>query len=160
MKKIVFIFCLILLVSGLAVAQSKGSTLYVAVKTLTLKANTDMFAASNKGTLSYGDKVTVIQVKDKGKYVEVQSVANPKITGWTTAVNFSSKQIVAGSTSTASAKEMALAGKGFSQQAENTLKTQKGNLNYADVDKTEAIKVRERDVKKFMEEGKLSMGGK
>jgi len=160
MKKFVFIFSLILLVSGLAAAQSKGSTLYVAVKTLTLKASTDMFATNNKGTLKYGDKVTVLQVKDKGKYVEVQSITDPKITGWTTYVNFSSKQIVSGTTSTASAKEMALAGKGFSQQAENDLKKQKGNLNYADVDKTESITVREKDIKKFMEEGKLKMGGK
>jgi len=158
MKRTVFVFCLILIVAGLASAQAKaGGTLYVAVKTLTLKAGKDFFAG-DKGTLNYGDKVTVLKVD--GKFVEVQNPDKPTLTGWTSTANFSTKQIIAGTSSTASAKEVALAGKGFSQQAENTLKTQKTNLNYADVDKTEAIKVRDKDIKKFLEEGKLKLGEK
>jgi hypothetical protein len=155
MKRSLFIFCLILFVAGLAVAQaSSGGTLYVSVKTLTLKSDTGFFAAT-KGTLSYGDRVKVLQIS--GKFAEVESVANPSLTGWTTTANFSTKQIVAGSTSTASAKEVALAGKGFSQEVEKSLKSQ-SNLNYADVDRTEAITVRERDIKRFLEEGRLKMG--
>jgi len=157
MKRSLFIFSLILFVIGFASAQNRaGGTLYVAVKTLTLKSGTGPFDAS-KGTLKYGDKVTVIKID--GKYAEVASAANPSVTGWTMTANFSTKQIVAGgTTSTASAKEMALAGKGFSQETEKSLKTQKKELNYADVDRTEAIKVHEKDVKKFLEEGKLKMG--
>jgi len=158
MKRRVFIFCLILFVTGLASAQQikVGSTLYVAVKTLTLKSGTGFFD-SNKGTLSYGDKVLVIKID--GKFVEIKSATNESLTGWTAIVNFSTKQITAGSTtSTASAKEVALAGKGFSQEVENTLRTQRSNLNYTDVDRTEAIIVRDRDVKKFLEEGQLKMG--
>jgi uncharacterized protein YgiM (DUF1202 family) len=151
MKKCLFIFCLVLFVTGLAAAQSAGSTLYVAVKTLTLKSGTDVFSAS-KGTLKYGDKVTVVRID--GKFAEVKSEANPALTGWTSTSNFSRKQIVAGSKSTASAKEVALAGKGFSQEVEKSLR-QNNNLNYADVDRTEAIRVRERDVKRFMDEGQL-----
>jgi len=158
MKRNVFIFCLIFIVAGLASAQArKGGTLYVAVKTLTLKSGKDFFA-SNKGTLNYGDKVIVLKVD--GKFVEVENPDNPKVTGWTSTSNFSTKQIVAGTASTTSAKEVALAGKGFSQQAENTLKTQKTNLNYSDVDKIEAIKVNNKNVKKFLEEGKLKLGEK
>jgi hypothetical protein len=157
MKRILFIFCLILFVAGLAAAQaSAGGTLYVAVRTLTLKADTGFFAAS-KGTLNYGDRVTVVRIS--GKFAEVKSAANASLTGWTTTANFSTKQIVAGSTSTASAKEVALAGKGFSQEVENSLKTQRTNLNYADVDRTEAITVRQNDIKRFLEEGRLKMGG-
>jgi len=155
MKRNLFILCLILFVTGLAAAQSAGSTLYVAVKTLTLKSGTGTFD-SNKGTLKYGDKVIVIKID--GKYAEIKSDANPAITGWTLTANLSKKQIVAGSTSTATAKEMALAGKGFSQEVEQSLKSQKKDLNYADVDRTEAIKVYAKDVKKFLEEGKLKMG--
>jgi len=156
MKKILVVFCLVLFVTGIGAAQAIGGTLYVAVKTVTLKANTGSFS-TNKGTLSYGDKVTVIKVD--GKFTEVKSAKNPALTGWTATSNLSVKQVVAGTSSTASAKEVALAGKGFSQQVENTLKNQK-NLNYSDVDKTEAIIVRERDVKRFLEEGKLKMGDK
>jgi uncharacterized protein YgiM (DUF1202 family) len=155
MKRNLFILLLIVLVTGLAAAQSAGSVFYVAVKSLTLKSGTGPFD-SNKATLNYGDKVTVIKVD--GKYAEIASADNPEKTGWTLTANLSKKQIVAGSTSTASAKEMALAGKGFSQETEKNLKNQKKDLNFADVDRTEAIKVKEHEVKKFLEEGKLKVG--
>jgi hypothetical protein len=155
MKRNLFILLLIVFVTGFAAAQSAGSTLYVAVKTLTLKSGTGSFD-TNKGTLKYGDKVTVVKID--GKFAEVKSDANPAITGWTQTANLSKKQIVAGSTSTATAKEMALAGKGFNQETEKNLKNQKKDLNFADVDKTEAIKVNEREVKRFLEEGKLKVG--
>jgi len=156
MKKVIILLCLVLFITGLAAAQvSAGGTLYVAVKTVTLKSGTGFFA-SNKGTLNYGDRVTVIRVN--GKFAEVKSAANSSLTGWTATANLSAKQIVSGSSSTASAKEVALAGKGFSQEVENSYKSQKGNLNYADVDRTESIKVREDDLKKFLEEGHLKMG--
>jgi uncharacterized protein YgiM (DUF1202 family) len=155
MKRNLFILLLIVFVTGFAAAQSAGTVLYVAVKSLTLKSGTGAFD-SNKATLPYGEKVIVVKVE--GKYAEVKSEADPLKTGWTLTANLSKKQIVAGSTSTASAKEMALAGKGFSQETEKNLKSQKKDLNFADVDKTEAIKVHEKEVKKFIEEGKLKVG--
>ncbi|WP_461255954.1 hypothetical protein [Treponema sp. R80B11-R83G3] len=174
MKRYVIIFCLVLFVTGLVAAQTQTQTqpqaqtqaqtktkdkaetyLYVAVKTLSLKSGTGAFDSS-KGNLSYGDKVVVLNVD--GKFTEVKSAENPLLTGWTQTANLSKKQITAGSTSTTTAKEVALAGKGFSQEAEKTMKSQKPNLNYADVDKTEKIKVTEKEVKKFLEEGKLKMG--
>jgi uncharacterized protein YgiM (DUF1202 family) len=155
MKRNLFILLLIVFVTGLAAAQSAGSVLYVAVKSLTLKSGTGAFD-SNKATLNYGDKVTVIKID--GKFAEIASADNPEKTGWTPVANLSKKQIVAGSTSTASAKEMALAGKGFNQETEKNLKNQKKDLNFADVDRTEAIKVPEKEVKRFLEEGKLKVG--
>jgi uncharacterized protein YgiM (DUF1202 family) len=155
MKRNLVILVLIVFVTGLAAAQSAGSTLYVAVKTLTLKSGTGAFD-SNKATLKYGDKVTVIKID--GKFAEIASADDPAKTGWTPTVNLSKKQIVAGSTSTATAKEMALAGKGFNQETEKNLKSQKKDLNFAEVDRTEAIKVSEKEVKRFLEEGKLKVG--
>jgi hypothetical protein len=172
MKKILVFLCLILLVIGFASAQSTaapatekpatektkdGKVLYVAVKTATLKSSTGAFAES-KGTLSYGAKVT--QIKVDGNFTEVKSADNPSLTGWVTTSSLTSKQIVAGSTaSTTTAKEVALAGKGFSQETEKAL-SQKKELNYADVDRVEAIKVRERDIEAFLKEGELKMGKK
>jgi hypothetical protein len=156
MKKNLVFLCLVLFAGGIAAAQTvAGGTLYVAVKTVTLKASTGSFAA-NKGTLNYGDKVTVIRID--GRFAEIKSAANSSLTGWTATANLSAKQVVAGNSNTASAREVALAGKGFNQEVENSYKNQKNNLNYADVDKVETITISEADLKKFLEDGRLKMG--
>ncbi|MCL2759423.1 MAG: hypothetical protein FWD22_04360 [Treponema sp.] len=156
MKKILFVFCLVLFVTGFAAAQVRaGGTLYVATKTVDLKSGTGFFA-SNRGKLNYGDRVTVIQVS--GKFVEVRSAANTSVTGWTATANLTTKQVVAGTASTASAREVALAGKGFNQEVEQSYRNQQRNLNYADVDRVETITVNEADLRRFLEEGRLSMG--
>ena len=149
------VFCLALFITGLVSAQvSRGGTLYVAVRTVTLKSSSGAFA-NNRGTLNYGDRVTVIQVS--GRYVEVRSATNSSLTGWTASANLTTRQVVSGNTSTASAREVALAGKGFNQDVENSYRSQ-GNLNYADVDRVEAIRVSEADLRQFLESGRLSMG--
>jgi hypothetical protein len=154
-KKLIVVISLTLLVAGFSMAQvSRGGTLYVAVKSVPLKTSTWFFAGT-KGTLNYGDRVTVLQVN--GKWVEVRSVTNSSLSGWTQSANMSAKQIVSGNTNTASAQEIALAGKGFNQEVEDTYKA-KGNLNYADVDRTEAITVSEAELLRFIEEGHLSTG--
>ena len=156
MKKIFVIFCLAFFITGFAAAQvAKGGTLYVSVKNVELKASTGFFSATN-GTLNYGDRVTVIQVN--GKFVEVKSSANAAITGWTASANLSAKQVVSGTTSTATAREVALAGKGFNQEVEKSYKDQQQNLNFADVDRVEAIKVSDAELRKFLEEGRLALG--
>jgi hypothetical protein len=155
MKRVILMFVLVLLTAGFAAAQaSKGGTMYVAVKTAALKSSTGFFA-STKGTLKYGDRVTILQIS--GKNAEVRSAANSAVTGWTATANLSSKQIVSGNANTASAKEVALAGKGFNQEVENSYKS-KGKANYADVDRVEAVSVSESSLKKFLEDGRLSMG--
>jgi hypothetical protein len=155
MKRIILMFVLVLITAGFLAAQaSKGGTMYVAVKTTALKSSTGFFA-STKGTLSYGDRVTILQIS--GKNAEVRSAANASVTGWTATANLSAKQIVSGNTNTASAREVALAGKGFNQEVENSYKS-KGKTNYADVDRVEAISVSQSSLKKFLEDGRLSMG--
>ena len=156
MKKLLIGICLVLFITGFAAAQvSRGGTLYVSVKTVTLKSGTGFFA-SNRGTLNYGDRVTVIQVS--GKFVEVRSATNASVTGWTASANMSARQVVAGTTSTATQREVALAGKGFNQEVEQSYRNEQRNLNYADVDKVEAITVNEAELRRFLEEGRLKMG--
>jgi uncharacterized protein YgiM (DUF1202 family) len=155
MKKIFIILIMGLLAAAFASAQVvTGGTLYVAVKTLSLKSSTGFFA-SNMGTLNYGDRVTVIQVN--GKFVEVRSTANSSLTGWTPSANLSAKQIISGNTNVASASEIALAGKGFNQEVEDSYK-KTGTMNYDDVDRTEAITVQETIRERFLEDGRLAMG--
>jgi len=155
MKKVLMVLCLALFITGLAAAQaSRGGTMYVATKTTALKSGTGFFA-STRGTLNYGDRVTVLQVS--GKFVEVRSATNASLTGWTPVANLSARQLVSGNTGSVTASEVALAGKGFNQEVENAYKAQ-GELNYADVDDVEKLSVSEDELRRFLEEGRLSMG--
>jgi uncharacterized protein YgiM (DUF1202 family) len=155
MKKL-FAVCLCLAVASIVSAQvSRGGTLYVAVRSLNLKSSTGFFA-SNRGTLAYGARVTVLQVN--GNWVEVRSDASPSLTGWAAVANLSTKQVVSGNTSAATASEVALAGKGFNQEVENAYRAE-GALNYADVDRAETITVNEAELYRFLEEGRLTIGG-
>ncbi|MCL2764526.1 MAG: hypothetical protein FWD40_04525 [Treponema sp.] len=156
MRKLLFVFCLTLLVTGFTFAQvSRGGTLYVATRTADLKSRTGFFASS-RGILNYGDRVTVLQVS--GKFVEVRNAANSSLTGWTASANLSARQVVQGTSSTATAREVALAGKGFNQEVEQSYRTQQSSLNYADVDRIEAITVNVDQLRRFLEEGRLAMG--
>jgi hypothetical protein len=155
MKKLIIAFGLCLCVAGAAAAQVvKGGVLYAASKSVALKSSTG-FLAGTRGTLSYGDQVTVLEVN--GDWVEVQSAAVSSVKGWTASARLTARRIVAGSASSASAREVALAGKGFSREVENAHKAG-GKLNYADVDRTEAETVPEQELYNFLKDGHLSLG--
>ncbi|MCL2129206.1 MAG: hypothetical protein FWH35_02510 [Treponema sp.] len=154
MKKLFIVLAVTLMVTGVVSAQiKKGDTAWIASKTAAIKTSTWFFAGT-RGTLQLGDRVTVLQVS--GNWAEVRSVANTSLSGWTQLVNLSSRQISTAA-SGASANEVALAGKGFNQEVEDTYKTS-GNYNYDDVDKVEAITVSQDDLYKFMVDGHLFTG--
>jgi len=157
MKKIFIVFCLCVCGAVVLPAQAaKGGTMYVSAKTIELKSSTGFFASA-RGKLDYGAAVTVLQIK--GKWAEVRSAASSSVSGWTTVANLSAKRVVAGSSAGGGAtkNEVALAGKGFNQEVENAYKSD-GNLNYADVDRTETQKVSQKELYNFIVEGRLSMG--
>jgi len=152
--KRMFLLVLILLVSGALFAQiTKGSTAWVSAKKADIKSSTGFFAGT-KGSLTLGDEVSVLQVN--GKWAEVRSAANASLSGWMAASNLSARRIVSSGTN-ASASEVALAAKGFNQEVEDAFKT-KGDLNYTDVDKTEAITISQDELYKFVTEGHLNAG--
>jgi uncharacterized protein YgiM (DUF1202 family) len=155
MKRAVLVVSLGLVMAGAAFAQVRaGGTLYVGAKSVTLKSSTGFFA-SGRGTLTYGEQVTVLQIK--GKWAEVRSASRTQTSGWTAVSNLSVKRVTAGSSTSASNSELALAGKGFNQEVENAYKA-RGSLNYADVDKTEAQNVPEQELYDFLTEGHLLLG--
>jgi len=159
MKKNLVMLCLGLFVAVSAIqAQArKGGTMYVNAKNIELKSDTGFFASA-RGRLDYGAVVTVLQIN--GKWAEVRSTAASSVSGWTALANLSAKKIVPGTGSSgATASEVALAGKGFNQEIENTYKAD-GRLNYADVDRTEAQKVSKQELYDFIVEGHLFQGGK
>jgi aryl-alcohol dehydrogenase-like predicted oxidoreductase len=154
MKKLIAVFALVLLASGVLSAQvSRGATAWVASKSAALKSSTWFFAGT-RGQLDMGAQVTVLQVS--GNWAEVRSSSNTSLSGWTSVSNLSARRIVS-TASGASASEIALAGKGFNQEVENAYKAG-GSLNYADVDKTEAIAVSPEELLKFVTEGRLFTG--
>jgi len=154
MKRLIFLSVLILMVSVALFAQVKaGDTAWVSSKTAAVKASTWFFAGT-KGTLNMGDQVAVLQIN--GSWAEVRSSANSSLSGWTSVNNLSSRRVVAtGAAVTAS--EVSLAGKGFNQEVEDSYKTS-GNFNFDDVDKTEANKVSQDDLYKFVVDGRLFTG--
>ena len=156
MKKIFIVFCLVLFTAGMVAAQMRsGGTLYVAVRTVTLKSGTGFFA-SDTGTLNYGDRAIVTRVD--GRFVEIRCAENSSITGWTASANMSVRQVAAGTSSTATAREVAMAGKGFDQGVEQSFRDQNESLNYDDVDMVESTVVNESALMRFLEEGRLRFG--
>jgi uncharacterized protein YraI len=136
--------------AAVAFAQTKGGTLYVAVKSAAVKSST-WFFASTKGTLTYGTQITVQSVN--GKWVEIKSGS---LTGWVENASLTSKKITSSASSTsASVTEIALAGKGFNEEIEGTYKAGNAELDYANVDLVEKIAVSPDELQKFIKDGKL-----
>jgi len=153
MKRVIFIALFCLVFTGLY-AQKVGDTLYVNVNSANLKSSTGFFA-STTGTVKYGDQVRVAAVN--GKWAQVRTTAN--VTGWIATASLTTKRIsTQGNTANASAKEIALAGKGFSPEVEAEYKKGGGDSNYAAVDAMERSTVSEKDLLDFIEEGHLAKG--
>jgi hypothetical protein len=157
MKRFIMIFGLAAVLAGTVFAQmNRGETVYVNVKTLQLKTGTGFFAGKSGTPLAYGDQATVLQVK--GNWVEVQYRGRSPFSGWTNSSNLTAKRIVAsGGTGSASAKEVAMAGKGFNKEVEDSYK-KNGKFNYAAVDAVETVTVPEGDLYNFITDGRLSLG--
>lgn len=154
MKKIVSI-CIALLSFGMlfAAAPVKGDTVYVAVRKAEIKEGTGNFDKVIK-TLNYGDKLSVLGANTKWVLV---SFDDSKKEGWIPLASVTTKKIVASANKgkvNASASEIALAGKGFSEEVETKYKTT-SKLDYSAIDRLEVFSVKKADLKNFIEEGEL-----
>jgi uncharacterized protein YgiM (DUF1202 family) len=122
MKRFIMFIYISMTIISLTAAQSlAGKTMYVTAKTVDLKSSTAFFS-DVKGTLEYGDQVVVLQ--EYGKWAEVKAVEKQNISGWIAILSLTNKRILpTGSASTtASANELALAGKGFNQEIEDSFR--------------------------------------
>ena len=154
MKKMIIFILLCVFGTFPSFAQAKGSTMYATTKNLLLKSSSANFATTI-GMLEYGEQVTVLQVD--GSWVEVRSTVNSSNRGWTASANLTSRRIIAGNTATTSAKEAALAGKGFNQEIEDSYKSN-ARLNYTEVDNAEKTDISDAELQKFISEGRLTAG--
>jgi uncharacterized protein YgiM (DUF1202 family) len=156
LKRAMLLLGMALVLTGAVTAQIRvGQTVYVTAKSLPLKSGTGFFART-VGTLAYGDSVTVLQVN--GRWAQVEYRGRATISGWTAQTNLTTKRIVAtGGTGSASSREVAMAGKGFTEEVENVYR-ETSNADFDAVDLVEAIRVSDEDMLGFISEGRLSMG--
>lgn len=141
--------------SAFCASFGTGKTVYVSVKSATVKNGTSFFS-KNAGNVFYGDSGTIIESNSKKSKVKFAS----GVSGWISNGSLTSKKIVASSNgaSRVSSSELANAGKGFSAEAENAFKSGNKELDYENVDKMEKIAVSEPEIESFIAEGHLTGG--
>ena len=147
MKKI---FLVILSIGIVFAVSAQSTTMYVAVKNVEVKASAG-FLANTLGTLQLGASVTVLQKTEK--WIQVRT---PTLTGWIAADSLSSKRVAASGRS-ASADEIALAGKGFTEEVEQAYQ-QEERVDFSSTDRMEAQKTPQNELLKFLSEGELGTG--
>jgi hypothetical protein len=139
---------------GLGAQSLEGRTMYVVTKTAELKAAGALLAETLE-VLEYGEPVTVL--REKGKWLEVRWVKQPSVTGWMSLSALTTRRIVSGGGASASAEELALAGKGFSAEVEKSYQAEAA-LDYAGIDAMEAQVLSEQELYDFLTEGHLARG--
>ena len=149
-----FLFLCVVL-SGSAAPQK---TMSVQIKEGQVRS-TPSFLGTIVAKLSYGDRVEVVQDQGTWKKVAVRGGAQ----GWMHASALTTKSIVlkagAGNVQTsATSGEIALAGKGFSEEVEKQYKKLNSNLDYAWVDRMERFRVSPEESEAFLKQGKLVPG--
>lgn len=152
MKKVI-LFVFLLGVSVFSLFAEVGDTNYVAVEKSYIKSST-WFFAKKVGSVTYGDEVEIIA--EKGNWVKVALVEKPSITGWIAEKSLTSKKIVIRNDKklSTSTEELALAGKGFSKEVEDSYKQNK-NLDFSLVDAMEMQTLSDDEIIDFIVEGSL-----
>ncbi len=110
--------------------------------------------------LSYGDRVTVVQRREGWARVSAPGGA----TGWIHGSALTPKKIVlrpgaSDVRQAATSDELALAGKGFNSQVESAFKQQNPNLDFGWIDRMERITVSQREMERFLREGRVTPEG-
>ena len=156
---LLFTLCLAFLAVQTAWGADAGS-MSVQVKQSQVRT-APSFMARIVATLQYGDRVDI--VSSQGTWTQV-FVSTGGVKGWVHTSALTKKKIVlkAGASDvskTATSDELALAGKGFNKKVESEFRTKNRNLDYAQIDKMEKIKVSNNGIRKFLKEGEVSPKG-
>jgi len=152
---ICLLFVCVLLMNGTAAGQKVMS---VQVKESQLRA-TPSHLGKIVAKVSYGDRVSVSEERGDWKKVSLDR----KTQGWIHNSALTGKQIAlkAGQAKTGSSvsqSKIALAGKGFSKEVEAQYRQGNKSLDYAWINRMEAIKVSPRQMEDFVAAGQLTPG--
>ena len=125
---------------------------YVSVEKAELKEGTGFFA-NKVSEADYGTKLLVLENSIEDKWIKVTEEGNQTVAGWVLTSNVTKRKVInlLDKTKT-SGKEIALAGKGFSEGKVNS-----GKTNYQALDKIEnsAKNLDTEKLKSFIQNGNL-----
>ena len=118
------------------------------------------FLGKITGPVGYGDRVTVLE--EKGAWRRVAAPSGDR--GWIHLSALTEKRIVlqaggADVQTSARADEVALAGKGFSEQVETAYRRRNPQLKYAWLDRMEGYAVSAEEMAAFLRDGGLDPKG-
>lgn len=152
---LLLILSLLIIFIGLLLAE----TLIVKVQSTNLRKNPKFYAPVIQA-LAAGERVEKIGSQDGWFQVKTSG----GVTGWlhSSAVEVQKFSLLALDKSMktqASASEVALAGKGFNKQVEESYRAKHAELNFAWVDRMLQIKIPIAQVEEFMKRGKLGEFG-
>jgi len=157
LSRLCVVVALALTTAGLNAATPKQMS--VVVKTTQVRSAAS-YLGGVLGTLSYGDRVDVLEKQNDWARVKLAATG---LSGWTNLTALTEKNIVLSSGSgnvsqNASSGEVALAGKGFNEQIETQYK-QDGKLDYTWVDAMGKLAPAPEAVLAFLSAGGLNGGG-
>jgi len=138
----------------LAVNARAAQTLSVQVKEGQMRS-TPSFLGAIVAKPAYGDRVALIEDRGAWKKVSARGVQ-----GWMHASALTTKNIVlkAGAANVqtgATGGEIALAGKGFSEEVEKQYKSQNRSVDFTWVDRMERFKVSPEEMQAFLKQGQV-----
>ena len=129
-------------------------TMSVQVKEGQLRS-TPSFLAEIIAKPAYADRVEIIQDKGPWKKVAIRGIQGWMHTSALTTKNIVLKAGTAAVPTSATGSEIALAGKGFSEEVEKQYKSANRNLDYAWVDRMEKFKVTPEQMQDFLKQGNV-----
>lgn len=151
MKKIIVFGIILSTVFMLSFAAEKKEVRYVNVQQSELKEKASNFGKTVQ-SLEYAQPVTLIE--DNGKWAKISLENGTQ--GYVNSASLTKRKIRSSGFS-ASASELALAGKGFNVEIENTYK-QSGNVDFDSVDDMESFRIKNNELLSFLKEGNLNEG--
>ena len=157
MPKLLKIFvtaCCFLILAGYAWSAAAQKTLSVQVKEGQMRSSPS-FLGAIVATPSYGEHVVLIEDQGTWKKVTIHGVQ-----GWMHTSALTTKNIVltagtANVQTSATGGEIALAGKGFSEEVEKQYKSQNKNVDFTWVDRMENCKVTPEEMQAFLKQGQV-----
>ncbi len=144
---------------ALALLAAAADTVVVKVQSSAIRQNPQFFAPV-VAAVRAGDRLA--KLAESNGWLQVKSAAGAA--GWIHAGAVEASRLALASSSSAmktqaSASEVALAGKGFNKQIEDSYKTKNPSLNFAAVDRLLQVRAAPSQVEDFLRRGKLAPFG-
>ena len=136
-------------------AMAADTVVVVKIQTTSIRQNPQFFAPAIV-SLKAGDKLT--KVGESNGWIQVKTPTG--LVGWihSSAVEVPKLNLLASNDpmkTQAKASEVALAGKGFNKQVEDSYKSKHAELNFALVDRMLQVKIASNQIESFLRQGRL-----